>query len=31
MRHPLNPRLFAEESLGLYLDAFANGDRATLK
>jgi DNA polymerase-3 subunit delta' len=22
MRHPLNPRLFAEESLGLYLDAF---------
>jgi hypothetical protein len=25
MRHPLNPRLFAEESLGLYLDAFANG------
>jgi hypothetical protein len=22
IRHPLNPRLFAEESLGLYLDAF---------
>ena len=22
VRHPLNPRLFAEESLGLYLDAF---------
>ena len=25
LRHPLNPRLFAEESLGIYLDAF---DRA---
>jgi len=22
VRHPLNPRLFAEESIALYLDAF---------
>lgn len=27
MRHPLNPRLFAEESLGLYLDAFDGSRR----
>jgi DNA polymerase-3 subunit delta' len=27
IRHPLNPRLFAEESLGLYLDAFDQAAR----